>query len=87
MVEHTWKERGHERLNGLWEMGIRHYPILGTMEDSGTHSMETVANLHKKDDLKGWQVTQIRRFQPLVVVGHDLDGEYGNGQHKLNPIT
>ena len=84
MVEHAWKERGHERLNGLWEMGIRHYPILGTMEDSGTHSMETVANLHKKDDLKGWQVTQIRRFRPLVIVGHDLDGEYGNGQHKLN---
>lgn len=84
MVRHEWKERVHERLNGLWEMGIRHYPILGTMQDSGTHSMETVAHLHKKDDLKGWQVEQIRRFKPLVIVGHDLEGEYGNGQHKLN---
>jgi len=84
MVKHDWKVRVHERLNGLWEMGIRHYPILGSMQDSGTHSMETVAHLHKNDDLKGWQVEQIRRFQPLVIVGHDLDGEYGNGQHKLN---
>lgn len=84
MVKHTWKERVHERLNGLWEMGVRHYPVLGDMQDSGTHSMETVEHLHKNDDLKGWQVEQIRRFKPLVILGHDLDGEYGNGQHKLN---
>lgn len=77
-------ERTHERLNGLWEMGIRHYPILGNMGESASHSREEMEYFHKNDNLKGWQVEQIRRFKPLVIIGHDLDGEYGNGQHKLN---
>ena len=28
-------------------------------------------------------VTQLRRFQPLVVLGQDLNGEYGHGAHRL----
>lgn len=85
MVDHTWqKERSHERLNGLWEMGIRHYPILGSAPDTGSYDMYFGMSYYADSDIPGWQIEQIRRFQPLVVVGHDLKGEYGNAGHKVN---
>lgn len=85
MVEHTYyPERGHERLNGLWEMGIRHYPILGTAQDSPISNFNEAMAFYGDYHIRQWQVEQIRRFRPLVVVGHDLNGEYGNGGHKVN---
>lgn len=32
----------------------------------------------------GWQVEMIRRFKPLAIIGHDVEGEYGHSVHKLN---
>jgi LmbE family N-acetylglucosaminyl deacetylase len=32
----------------------------------------------------GWQVEQLRRFKPLVAVGHDRYGEYGHAAHMMN---
>jgi LmbE family N-acetylglucosaminyl deacetylase len=85
MVDHWYEPvRNHERLNGLWEMGVRHYPILGTARDYNAPSLTHAENYHRADDILGWQVEQLRRFQPLVVVGHDLNGEYGHKQHILN---
>lgn len=85
MVEHTfYPERGHERLNGLWTMGVRHYPILGKAPDTGTTDYQEALNYYYTSNIEQWQVEQIRRFRPLVVVGHDLRGEYGNGGHKVN---
>jgi hypothetical protein len=34
-----------------------------------------------------FQVEMLRRFKPVVVVGQDLNGEYGHGAHKLNALT
>ena len=85
MVDHTWQpHRAHERLDGLWAMGIRHYPILGSAPDTATFDFQEAMNLYRSGDILGWQVEQIRRFKPLVVVGHDLNGEYGNAGHKVN---
>lgn len=85
MVDHYYETfRNHERLNGLWEMGIRHYPILGTARDYYPDSVIAAENFHREDDIMGWQVEQLRRFRPLVAVGHDWDGEYGHPQHILN---
>lgn len=85
MVEHIGQvERGHERLNGLWEMGIRNYPILFHARDTASHNMGESMRLNWSIGIEEWQVEMIRRFRPLVVVGHDLNGEYGNGGHKLN---
>ena len=85
MVDHQgYPERGHERLNGLWEMGVRHYPILGSAPDTGSHDFYEGMYYYKSSNIEQWQVEQIRRFKPLVVVGHDLDGEYGNAGHKVN---
>ena len=85
MVDHTfYPERGHERLNGLWTMGLRHYPILGSATDSPISDFYEALDFYWGSGIEQWQVEQIRRFQPLVVVGHDLKGEYGNGGHKVN---
>lgn len=85
VVDHTfYPERGHERLNGLWTMGVRHYPILGSATDSPIVDFYEAMSFYRDSGIEQWQVEQIRRFQPLVVVGHDLKGEYGNGGHKVN---
>ena len=85
MTDHRYEPfRNHERLNGLWEMGVRHYPIVGTARDFYTMSLQEAANYHGYDPILEWQVQQIRRFKPLVIIGHDPEGEYGHGQHQLN---
>lgn len=85
MADHYYEPvRNHERLNGLWEMGVRHYPILGTARDYYPQSVSAAENFHRQDDILGWQVEQLRRFRPLVAVGHDWNGEYGHPQHILN---
>ena len=46
--------------------------------------MQEATIFHKNDNILQWQVELIRRFKPQVILGHDLNGEYGHGQHKLN---
>lgn len=85
LADHWYEPvRNHERLNGLWEMGVRHYPVLGTVRDYNAGSLEKSMQFHWQEDILGWQVEQLRRFRPLVAVGHDLNGEYGHSQHQLN---
>lgn len=86
MVEHRDIDRRHERLNGLWEMGIRHYPVIGPGTDVYATNLGSALQYHerKQEDILSWQVEQLRRFRPLVVLGHDLKGEYGHGQHMVN---
>lgn len=86
MVEHKDIQRQHERLNGLWEMGLRNYPILGPGTDVYATNLGSALQYHerKEEDILCWQVEMLRRFRPLVVLGHDLKGEYGHGQHMVN---
>lgn len=84
MVDHADLTRRHERLNGLWEMGVRHYPILFNAPDRAIGTLSSGLHYYRDYDIYGWQIEQIRRFKPLVVVGHDLNGEYGNMGHKVN---
>lgn len=80
-------ERDHERLDGLWEAGVRHYPILGQAPDLYSETLREARYQYASYDILGWQVEQIRRFRPRVIVGHDLNGEYGHGGHMLNAST
>ena len=82
-------QRLHEQLHGLYEVGIRNYPIIGIIPDAWSETLEgAIKNLEKKnlaeDDALTFQVEMIRRFKPLVIVGHDELGEYSHGQHILN---
>ena len=85
MVDHSLETiRNHERLNGLWELGVRNYPVLGDAPDNGTYSFQDAMIFYADDGIDAWQIEQIRRFRPLVVVGHDFAGEYGNGGHQVS---
>ena len=82
-------KRLHEQLHGLYEVGIRNYPIIGIIPDAWSETLEgAIKNLAKsnlaEDDALAFQVEMIRRFKPLVIVGHDELGEYSHGQHILN---
>ena len=80
--------RPHEMLNGLWAVGVRNYPVFGPFPDYLTKSEKSALESIKsagfeREDVLDFVVEQIRRFKPLVAVGHDLEGEYGHGFHKL----
>lgn len=81
--------RLHEQLDGLWTVGVTNYPIIGEFPDAYAKSLDgAIANLKKseytQEDVIKFQVEQIRKYKPLVIVGHDINGEYSHGQHMLN---
>lgn len=81
------KERTHEMLNGLWKVGVTAYPVFAPFPDFRIDDLQKTYQQFEKlgysfDTLQGFVVEQIRRFRPLVAVGHDLNGEYGHGMHK-----
>ena len=87
--EHT---RPHEQLDGLWTVGVRNYPVMSDFPDVYSESKDraTAFKAAEKafanagvtyDDFCGYITECIRRFKPLVVVSHDLNGEYGHGTH------
>ena len=91
-IDHT---RPHEQLDGLWTVGIRNYPYISEFPDLYAESKNREDVLKKiqaafkphgyeYDDFLDFTVGVLRRFKPLVVVSHDLDGEYGHGAHVLN---
>lgn len=92
-VDHNRRPlRRHELLRGLWAVGVKNYPVIPPFPDRLSHD-EGTAEKHflqagfSREDILSFQVETLRRFQPLVVVGHDPLGEYGHGQHILNSKT
>lgn len=81
-----WKShvRPHELLNGLWLSGIRAYPIIGPFEDIYSSNLKHAKTLYDNEEVLGYLVEMIRRFKPKVIIGHDINGEYGHGVHCLN---
>ena len=81
-----WAEpyRPHELLDGLWTVGIRAYPVISEFVDRYADTIEQARALYDEEEAVAFQVEQLRRFRPEVVVGHDLNGEYGHGVHKYN---
>ena len=81
-------ERAHELLNGLWAVGIRSYPVMGSFNDFNVGGLwatyqHYAALGYSKETLQGFIVEQMRRFKPKVVVTHDFNGEYGHGMHMV----
>ena len=75
--------RRSEALNGLWSMGVRHYPEFGGFTDSYSKNAKEAYKKLGKDKVLSWVTEMYRKHQPEVVVTHDLNGEYGHGQHKM----
>ena len=76
--------RHHELLNGLWHVGIRNYPVISEFIDKYSGSLSHAKTLYPEEEVLSFLVENIRRFKPEVIVGHDLNGEYGHGAHILN---
>ncbi len=85
MTNH-WKERyrPHELLNGLWTCGETAYPVIGPFTDIYSESLEHAKTLYDEEEVTGFMVELIRRFKPYVILGHDINGEYGHGVHMYN---
>ncbi len=89
LTDHIYElRRHHERLNGLWEVGIRNCPVSLHLPDSYAdtydYALLTAEYLgFSKESLVSDVRAVIERFEPKVIVGHDEAGEYGHGQHML----
>ena len=85
MVNHNGESyRLHEQLDGLWTAGVRRYPIIPEFPDVYSNSLAHAQTVYDKEEILAYQTEMIRRFQPMVIIGHDLKGEYGHGAHMLN---
>lgn len=85
-------QRPHEQLDGLWTVGVRNYPIMPDFPDLYAESKNREVALSQAlkvyasagvayEDFLEYITECLRRFKPLVVVTHDLNGEYGHGGH------
>lgn len=80
--------RSHEMLDGLWAVGVRHYPVFGSFGDYNSSSLAAAYQVYKnkgitREEILSFVVENVRRFRPKVAVGHDLNGEYGHGMHMV----
>lgn len=74
--------RTAELLDGLWTMGVRLYPDIGTLPDKTGASLRAAAEHWGGDDVAPRRVTRaLRRYKPQVVVTQDVKGEYGHYHH------
>ncbi len=84
------KTRRSEALNGLWSLGVRHYPVFGDFQQ---RTARTVDEAYKRADdvsvhtgrqaVLQWVTELFRKYRPEVVLTHDLAGEDGHGQHMM----
>ena len=83
MTNH-WNEqpRPHEQLDGLWTVGVRNYPVMSPFNDVYVADLDAAQSRYGADFMR-YQIEMLRRFRPLVVIGHDINGEYGHGAHML----
>ena len=75
--------RRSELLNGLWHMGVRNYPVIGTFGDSYSTNMAEMYERWGKEKVRKYIMGLIRQYKPEVMVTHDRGGEYGHGAHKV----
>ena len=90
MADHGARQsyRLHEMLNGLWSCGVRTYPVFGKFNDFFEKDIETAYRVFSwenvtRDDIIGYVVEQLRKYKPIVAVGHDFGGEYSHAQHMV----
>ena len=75
--------RRTELLDGLWTAGQRSYPLTGLFYDRYTMSLDVAYKRLGKNKVRSYVIEIFRRYQPNVVVTHDIHGEYGHGVHKV----
>lgn len=74
--------RRNELLDGLWLCGVREYPDLGIFPDGKNYSLGDNDAFWGKKKIEQYVTALFRKYQPDVVVTHDVKGEYGHGAHR-----
>lgn len=77
------RERYAEALDGLWSCGLEYHPIFVGLEDKRPDKYETAVELWGMSATEATLAALIRKYQPEVIVTHDVDGEYGHTQHMV----
>ena len=76
--------RHSELLNGLWYLGVRHYPVIGPFRDSFQKNLDKqYSALGGEEKVQAWVAEVLRQVKPRVVVTQDIDGEYGHPMHQV----
>lgn len=75
--------RRSELLNGLWHLGVRQYPVIGSFADVYMKTLDEAYSRWRKKDSRAYVAELIRQYKPDVMLTHDINGEYGHGAHKL----
>lgn len=79
----TWgtAERRFEAEEACWMLGEKYAPTLRAAHDMMTNSLESMERYWPLDKAVEYIVELIRKYQPSVIVTHDVGGEYGHGAH------
>ena len=76
--------RRNELLDGLWTAGVRYYPMIGSFRDKKAPTREKAYSLWGGTKaVHPWLVNVLRRYQPDVLLTHDMNGEYGHCAHQV----
>ncbi len=83
-VVHMAGYRKTELLQGLWHCGVRYYPEMPSKKfpDKYTMSRSKCLEYWGSEKLLAYVTEMIRKYQPDVIVTHDVNGEYGHGAHR-----
>ena len=72
-----------EFLDCLWTCGVKNYPVWAKFPDAFSYSLAKAYKRWNKNTVYKTVTEWIRRFQPDVLLTHDLQGEYGHGAHRV----
>ena len=71
-----------ELLDGLWHCGVKAYPDFFNLPDVYAKKLKAMYSRWGKNKMHRLMTGFIRRYQPDVLVSHDLNGEYGHAGHQ-----
>jgi len=75
--------RRNELLDGLWTCGVRNYPSMGVFKDIKNDSLGASYGFWGEKPVVDYITSLFQKYQPKVVLTHDLKGEYGHGAHRV----
>ena len=75
--------RRNELLDGLWTCGVRAYPSMGVFKDIKNNSLGDSYGFWGEKPVVEYITSLFQKYQPEVVLTHDLKGEYGHGAHRV----